>query len=323
MKINYTDNIEIMLPKKQLYLFGYENYFDFFIKLYEKKELSNSILLSGPKGLGKSTFAYHFINYLLSKDEKYNYDKNNFTINKNNITHKLVQNQTHTNLFILDSVNEENIKIEQIRKLLLFLNKSTYHKDLKIVLLDNAEYLNINSSNALLKSIEEPGKNTYFFIINNDSQKIPKTIKSRCIDFKINFNLFEKKNIFNKIVQTYDLNFTESDLENFLYFDTHGNLLNYLSTLKNSSYKISENYLSCLSYFIEIYKQKNDPKILNFISLFIHNFYNQLSLKNGTFINNYHRNLNKILLLIDNMKKYHLDKKNFIFSIGKIIKNER
>ena len=52
-------------------------------------------------------------------------------------------------------------------------------------------------------------------------------------------------------------------------------------------------------------------------------FPHQLSLKNGTFINNYYRKLNKILLLIDNMKKYHLDKKNFIFSIGKIIKNER
>ena len=175
----------------------------------------------------------------------------------------------------------------------------------------------------MLKSIEEPRKNTYFFIINNVYQKIPNTIKSRCIDFKINFNFHEKINIFNKIVQSYDLNFNESDLKNFLYFDTHGNLLNYLSTLKNSSYKISENYLSCLSYFIELYKQKNDPKILNFISLFIHNFYNQLSLKNGTFINNYYRKLNKILLLIDNMKKYHLDKKNFIFSIDKIINNAK
>ena len=54
--------------KKQLRLFGVEDYFNSFIKLYEKKELPNSILLSGPKGLGKSTFAYHIINYLLSKN---------------------------------------------------------------------------------------------------------------------------------------------------------------------------------------------------------------------------------------------------------------
>ena len=60
---------------------------------------------------------------------------------------------------------EKKIKIEQIRKLLVFLSKSTYYKGVKIVLLDNAEYLNINSSNALLKAIEEPSKDTYFFII--------------------------------------------------------------------------------------------------------------------------------------------------------------
>ncbi len=314
---------EVTKPKSQLNLYGYESYFKFFNKLYEQDKLPNSILISGQKGLGKSTFTYHFINFLLSKGEKNEYNRRDYLIDPNNSTYKSIQSGTHANLFILDAIDDENIKIDQIRKLLLFLNKSTYYKSVKIVLLDNAEYLNINSSNALLKAIEEPSKDTYFFIINNDSQKIMNTIKSRCIDFVINFNFLEKKNIFNKISQTYSLNFTESDLDIFLYFDTHGNLLKYLSTLKNSDFKISEDYLSCISYFMDLYNEKTDPKLLGFITLFIQNFYNQLSLKNSLFINNYYRNLNKILYLIDNMKKFHLDKKNLIFSIDKIIKNER
>ena len=314
---------EVTKPKSQLNLYGYESYFKFFNKLYEQDKLPNSILISGQKGLGKSTFTYHFINFLLSKGEKNEYNRRDYVIDPNNSTYKLIQSGTHANLFILDAIDGENIKIDQIRKLLLFLNKSTYYKSLKIVLLDNAEYLNINSSNALLKAIEEPSKDTYFFIINNDSQKIMNTIKSRCIDFVINFNFLKKKNIFNKIAQTYSLNFTESDLDIFLYFDTHGNLLKYLSTLKNSDFKISEDYLSCISYFMDLYKEKTDPKLLGFITLFIQNFYNQLSLNNSLFINNYYRNLYKILHLIDNMKKFHLDKKNLIFSIDKIIKNER
>ena len=314
---------EVTKPKSQLNLYGYESYFKFFNKLYEQDKLPNSILISGQKGLGKSTFTYHFINFLLSKGEKNEYNRRDYLIDPNNSTYKSIQSGTHANLFILDAIDGENIKIDQIRKLLLFLNKSTYYKSVKIVLLDNAEYLNINSSNALLKAIEEPSKDTYFFIINNDSQKIMNTIKSRCIDFVINFNFLEKKNIFNKIAQTYSLNFTESDLDIFLYFDTHGNLLKYLSTLKNSDFKISKDYLSCISYFMDLYNEKTDPKLLGFITLFIQNFYNQLSLKNSLFINNYYRNLNKILYLIDNMKKFHLDKKNLIFSIDKIIKNER
>ena len=314
---------EVTKPKSQLNLYGYESYFKFFNKLYEQDKLPNSILISGQKGLGKSTFTYHFINFLLSKGEKNEYNRRDYLIDPNNSTYKSIQSGTHANLFILDAIDGENIKIDQIRKLLLFLNKSTYYKSVKIVLLDNAEYLNINSSNALLKAIEEPSKDTYFFIINNDSQKIMNTIKSRCIDFVINFNFLKKKNIFNKIAQTYSLNFTESDLDIFLYFDTHGNLLKYLSTLKNSDFKISKDYLSCISYFMDLYNEKTDPKLLGFITLFIQNFYNQLSLNNSLFINNYYRNLNKILHLIDNMKKFHLDKKNLIFSIDKIIKNER
>ena len=314
---------EVTKPKSQLNLYGYESYFKSFNKLYEQDKLPNSILISGQKGLGKSTFTYHFINFLLSKGEKNEYNRRDYLIDPNNSTYKSIQSGTHANLFILDAIDDENIKIDQIRKLLLFLNKSTYYKSVKIVLLDNAEYLNINSSNALLKAIEEPSKDTYFFIINNDSQKIMNTIKSRCIDFVISFNFLEKKNIFNKISQTYSLNFTESDLDIFLYFDTQGNFLKYLSILKNSNFKISEDYLSCISYFMDLYNEKTDPKLLGFITLFIQNFYNQLSLKNSSFINNYYRNLNKILYLIDNMKKFHLDKKNLIFSIDKIIKNER
>ena len=214
MKANKVE--EVTKPKSQLNLYGYESYFQFFNKLYEQDNLPNSILISGQKGLGKSTFTYHFINFLLSKGEKNEYNRRDYLIDPNNSTYKSIQSGTHPNLFILDAIDGESIKIDQIRKLLLFLNKSTYYKSVKIVLLDNAEYLNINSSNALLKAIEEPSKDTYFFIINNDSQKIMNTIKSRCIDFVINFNFLEKKNIFNKISQTYSLNFTESDLDSFL-----------------------------------------------------------------------------------------------------------
>ena len=69
MKVS-QENFDVKIPKKQLQLFGYDEYFNSFIKLYEKKKLPNSILLSGLKGLGKSTFCYHLINYLLSINEE-------------------------------------------------------------------------------------------------------------------------------------------------------------------------------------------------------------------------------------------------------------
>ena len=96
---------------------------------------------------------------MLSQNEEDNYSFKNFAINPNNNSYKLVTNGTHPNFFLLNNkISEKNIKIDQVRDLLNFLNKSSYSKNMKIVMIDNAENLNLNSSNALLKALEEPKK---------------------------------------------------------------------------------------------------------------------------------------------------------------------
>ena len=62
------ENSEVILPRNQLYLYGYDYYFNLFLNLYKKNKLPSAILLNGQKGIGKATFAYHFINFLLSND---------------------------------------------------------------------------------------------------------------------------------------------------------------------------------------------------------------------------------------------------------------
>ena len=67
---NENIDIELLNPKEQLLLYGYDEYFQNFVNLFEAKKLPNSLLISGAKGIGKCTFIYHFINFLLSKNEK-------------------------------------------------------------------------------------------------------------------------------------------------------------------------------------------------------------------------------------------------------------
>ena len=118
------NKIDIINPINQLNLYGFQNYFLQFVTLYKKKVLPNIILLSGEKGIGKATFSYHFINYLLSEKEKYSYSTDKFKINSENFSYKLVNNSTHPNFFLLDSVSlGESIKIDQARSLLKFLTK--------------------------------------------------------------------------------------------------------------------------------------------------------------------------------------------------------
>ena len=324
MKINYNEDTEIQLPRKQLYLYGYENYFNSFIKNYEKNKLPNSILLSGLKGLGKATFAYHFANYLLSQKEEGEYSVKTFSINGNNISYKLLNANTHPNFFLIESnFQERDIKIEQIRKLINFLNKTSYKKNLKIVMIDNAEYLNLNSSNALLKSIEEPQDNTFFFIIHNSASKILDTIKSRCREFKFSFTLMQKKNILTKIINLYRNEFqTNSIMEDF-YFDSPGNLLKYFLSLDKANINIKENLLNCIIHFMEEYKINKSLETLTFITLFIQKFYNELCLKDNKNFIYYITNQSQILRQINNIKKFNLDEKNVFIWVKNILHNEK
>ena len=316
--------MNIIDPKAQINLYGYENYFASFVKLHKKNKLPNVILLSGLKGVGKSTFVYHFVNYLLSQDEVNKYMLSNFKINEDNTSFKLIQNNMHPNFFLLENnLNDENIKIDQVRKLLKFLSKTTYSKNIKIVFIDNAEFLNNNSSNALLKCLEESSNNTFFFIVQNSSSKLLDTIKSRCITFKIYFNESEKEKIFNKIITNYELKYNENDIKIFYSFDSPGNILRNLSILEGFENDIFKDLLSSIFYLLEKYKNSKNPDLLNFISLVIQYFYNDKSIKNTKNLNNYFVNNYEILHQISNMKKFNLDKNNLLISISKILENEK
>jgi DNA polymerase III delta prime subunit len=316
--------IIINKPKEQLTLYGYEKHFNFFSKLFNKKTIPKTILIRGAKGIGKATFCYHFINFLLSKDEKNKYTIENFTINNKNYSFNHILNNTHTNFFLLDAVlNEGNIKIDQVRNLINFLNKSSYGKKLKIVLIDNSELLNINSSNALLKSLEDSNDNTYFFIIENNSSKLLDTIKSRSFIYKIYFTLNEKKKIYELISRNFIFENLSSDIKDYFLFETPGNILKYSLILNDIDLNFNDSILSIIIRLLESVKTKKDIEVVNFVTLMIEKFYTDLSLTNPNNANIYYLNKNKILYMIFNMKNYNLDIKNSIFLISSILKNEK
>ena len=115
-------------PINQTKLHGLDNIIKQLIMLDKKKNLPNKILLSGQKGLGKSTLAYHFINYVLSKDEEFIYDVDNFQISTENRSFKTVLNKTNINFKLIDvNSDKKYIDINQIRNLILDLSKSSFN----------------------------------------------------------------------------------------------------------------------------------------------------------------------------------------------------
>ena len=83
------------------------------------------------------------------------------------------------------------------------LLKSTLNENRRFIILDDVENLNLSSLNALLKLIEEPGKN-YFILINNRTKPILDTIKSRCLEIKILLNESKRRSIIHKLMEIFN-----------------------------------------------------------------------------------------------------------------------
>ena len=261
-----------LLPINQLELFGFQNEFNELIDLYEKKKLPNKILLSGQKGLGKSTLAYHLINFILSKGENFPYDLDNLTINDANRSHQLILNSSHQN-FILVDINQDKkyIDINQVRELISKLNKSSFNEKPRFILIDNIEYLNLNSVNALLKVLEEPNENIFFILINNNKKIIP-TLKSRCLNFRLSLSNEKTFDVAKKLLENdvYDcIN------KNFInYYLTPGNIYNLIKFCKKNDLDLINSDLKQILTFIideNIYKKETTYKyvIYNLIETFL------------------------------------------------------
>lgn len=75
---------------------------------------------------------------------------------------------------------KNNISVSQIRQLKLSLSKKPWFEKWQIAIIEEANTLNIQAANALLKILEEPAKMQILILIVDDMNYLPKTILSRC-----------------------------------------------------------------------------------------------------------------------------------------------
>ena len=304
-------------PSSQLNLFSHKEEFQKLINLYKNNNLPNKILFSGEKGIGKCTLAYHLINYILSSNEDFLYDLDNLKIIPDNKSFKLVQNKSNPNFILVDIQEEKkNIDISQIRNLILTLNKSSFNTKPRFVLIDNIELLNINAVNALLKILEEPNDNINFILINNNKRILP-TLKSRCLNFKIQLTAKQSIEIINKILDNNYNEFLNEDLVN--NYSTPGEILNLIDFAnKNDIDLIETNLKDFIKKIImeKLYKKNNSIKNLIYSLMELY-FRKNVSVTNIKLINSY----NYFLKKIENTKTFNLDEETLFMEFEDSILN--
>jgi DNA polymerase III subunit delta' len=145
-------------------IIGHTKILSFLENSLKNGNVAHAYLFLGPEQVGKSTVAEWLVGQLMQTDL-----------------------ESHTDVSVLErEVNEKtdqlksSISIEQVRRLRERLSMSPLRDGYKAALITDADYLSIEASNALLKTLEEPTKDTVIVLTAANESRLPATIQSRC-----------------------------------------------------------------------------------------------------------------------------------------------
>ena len=295
-------------PRYSIQLYGLDLEFDNLSNLLLNQKLPKVILLTGEKGIGKFTLINHLI---ISYYDKENYNLSEKKILKKNKFFENLSKDLISNVIFLKSNDFKNINIEAVRELKKKLQKKPLYNDKRFVILDNVETFNTNSINALLKIIEEPNENDYFFLINNKTRPLIDTLKSRCLEFKIMLNYNQRSQIINFLMNVHN---QDQIIDQDKIIISPGNFLKINITLRENNINIKENIFETFKTILDLYKKS---KNLFFKDLLL--FYSEYYLK----IKNDSQNLTKIKFIED--RKFLLNNINdfFVYNLsqGSLLKS--
>jgi len=258
--LNYTYSTKLV---------GLDFYFNEMIGLYEANKFPKVLLLNGKKGIGKFTLIMHFINYIFSKTELTKYNIKDKTINVNSVFYNLLLNKTTQDVIFIQAEENKNIKIEDIRFLKSTLANTSLSNNPRFTIIDEVEFLNTNSVNALLKTLEEPSNNNFFILINNQQAELIETISSRCLKNNIFLSHVQKKEAINYIIK-------DRLIDNFVNSSsdlTPGLFLKFNEIYLKYKINNNDNIFIKLSILINGYKKEKDKSLIYLAYFLIDHFF--------------------------------------------------
>lgn len=293
--------MEQFLHKKEIShrLFFLTKYINNFGKLIESENFPKTSMFTGNKGQGKYTLISHLLFSI--KDDQYDYD--NYQINKNSKFYNSFYGGINTNFICIDS---SLIKIDDIRELKINILSKKINNEKRFIVFDDIDLINLNCANALLKIIEEPLNNDYFFLINNKTQNLIETVKSRCVEFKIDMNFKGLNNNIQEFLKTFELkpliDFDHNLLTPGLFLRFNQIMYEYNLNLNDTIY---ENFQKILNNH-----KRNKLRINIDLMKYIINFYFETENKS---ISKF-----QIIKIIDELFNYNLSQKTFLETVKNI-----
>ena len=165
--------------ERTLTLIGHHKQKAFFKNALDAGNLSHAYIFAGMEGCGKKLFAKELARALLCEEGRFFEDCACSSCRQ-------IKETGHPDLYLFE---KEELKIETVRQVAEISGMTSYSGKWKIIIFDDAHLLataGADAANALLKSLEEPGEKTVFFLITHRLDRMIATIQSRCLT--INFD---------------------------------------------------------------------------------------------------------------------------------------
>lgn len=188
-------------PRENLDLFQHDAHEKTLLTLYNNGTLPHALIFAGPSGVGKATMAFRLARFLLkhgaggddAQDSLFGDPLPkpvNMTVAADDPVFRKVASGGHPDLRYIErafdekrGVNKGVVDIESIREIAPFLRKTTAEGGWRIVIVDEADLMNRQAQNAILKILEEPPPKSLLILICNRLGAMIPTIRSRCRTF--------------------------------------------------------------------------------------------------------------------------------------------
>ncbi|MEM7304156.1 MAG: DNA polymerase III subunit delta' [Pseudomonadota bacterium] len=149
---------------------------EYFSRLLQSGSFPHALLLHGPAGIGKHQFATTLCAALACDHPTEEY------LACGKCKHCLLFEARTYPDFVHVELNEDesSISVDVIRAMISKLYLTRHYENPKVALIENADAMNVNAANAILKTLEEPPEDTILILVSENPQKLPATIRSRC-----------------------------------------------------------------------------------------------------------------------------------------------
>ena len=180
-------------PCETEHLFGHDGACAQVLEAFNGDRMHHAWMLTGPKGIGKASLAYHIARFLLAAEPTGDSlfgtspPATSLFVPEDLQVARRIRAGSEPGLCVLRRPVDEKtgklktvIPVDTVRELRRFFSLSAGGNGRRVVIVDCIDEMNANAANALLKVLEEPPQNAVLLLVTHQPSRILPTIRSRC-----------------------------------------------------------------------------------------------------------------------------------------------